>query len=113
MREQGCCKLLYKGGTGILKIGKTLGVRTALVQRVVMEQPNRGSLKRRPWLASRAKAEARLRKEAAYHGGLISSVAASPKSLSTRQYGQHYRPDGSFSEGLRAFHRAAIALPFP
>ena len=30
---------LYKGGTGILKIGKTLGVGTALVQRVVMEQP--------------------------------------------------------------------------
>ena len=29
---------LYKGGTGILKIGKTLGVGTALVQRVVMEQ---------------------------------------------------------------------------
>ena len=29
---------LHKGGTGILKIGKTLGVGTALVQRVVMEQ---------------------------------------------------------------------------
>ena len=30
---------LYRGGTGILKIGKTLGVGTALVQRVVMKQP--------------------------------------------------------------------------
>jgi hypothetical protein len=30
---------LYKGGTGILKIGKTLGIETALVQRVVTEQP--------------------------------------------------------------------------
>jgi hypothetical protein len=30
---------LYKGGTGILKIGKTLGVGTALVQRVLMERP--------------------------------------------------------------------------
>jgi hypothetical protein len=30
---------LYKGDTGILKIGKTLGVGTALVQRVVMEHP--------------------------------------------------------------------------
>jgi DNA invertase Pin-like site-specific DNA recombinase len=29
---------LHKGGTGILKIGKTLGVGTALVQRVVTEQ---------------------------------------------------------------------------
>ena len=29
---------LHKGGVGILKIGKTLGVGTALVQRVVMEQ---------------------------------------------------------------------------
>jgi hypothetical protein len=26
------------GGTGILKIGKTLGVGTSVVQRVVMEQ---------------------------------------------------------------------------
>ena len=30
---------LHKCGTGIVKIGKTLGVGTALVQRVVMEQP--------------------------------------------------------------------------
>ena len=30
---------LHKGGVGILKIGKTLGVGTALVQRVVMEHP--------------------------------------------------------------------------
>jgi len=30
---------LYKGGTGMLKIGKTLGIGTGLVQRVVMEQP--------------------------------------------------------------------------
>jgi DNA invertase Pin-like site-specific DNA recombinase len=30
---------LYKGGTGILKIGKTLGVGTGTVQRVVTEQP--------------------------------------------------------------------------
>ena len=30
---------LHKGGTGILKIGKTFGIGTALVQRVVMEQP--------------------------------------------------------------------------
>jgi hypothetical protein len=30
---------LHKDGTGILKIGKTLGIGTALVQRVVMEQP--------------------------------------------------------------------------
>jgi hypothetical protein len=29
---------LYKGGTGILKIGKTLGVGTGTVQRVVTEQ---------------------------------------------------------------------------
>ena len=29
----------YKGGTGILKIGKTLGVGTGTVQRVLMEQP--------------------------------------------------------------------------
>ena len=42
MRERGYCNRilrLHKGGTGILKIGKTLGVGTALVQRVVMEQP--------------------------------------------------------------------------
>jgi len=30
---------LYTDGTGILKIGKTLGVGTATVQRIVMEQP--------------------------------------------------------------------------
>ena len=30
---------LYKGGTGIVKIGKTLGIGTGLVQRVVTEQP--------------------------------------------------------------------------
>jgi hypothetical protein len=30
---------LYKGGTGILKIGKALGVGTALMQRILMEQP--------------------------------------------------------------------------
>ena len=30
---------LYKGGTGILKIGKALGIGTGTVQRVVMEQP--------------------------------------------------------------------------
>jgi DNA invertase Pin-like site-specific DNA recombinase len=30
---------LYKGGTGILKIGKELGIGTATVQRVVAEQP--------------------------------------------------------------------------
>ena len=29
---------LHKGGTGILKIGKTLGIGTGTVQRVVMEQ---------------------------------------------------------------------------
>jgi hypothetical protein len=29
---------LYKGGTGIVKIGKTLGIGTGLVQRVVTEQ---------------------------------------------------------------------------
>ena len=37
----GYCKRilrLYNGGTGILKIGKALGVGTALVQRVLMEQ---------------------------------------------------------------------------
>ena len=30
---------LHKGGTGILKIGKTLGIGTVTVQRVLMEQP--------------------------------------------------------------------------
>jgi hypothetical protein len=30
---------LHKGGTGILKIGKALGVGTGTVQRVPMEQP--------------------------------------------------------------------------
>ena len=30
---------LYKGGTGLVKIGKTLGVGTGLVQRVITEQP--------------------------------------------------------------------------
>jgi DNA invertase Pin-like site-specific DNA recombinase len=30
---------LYKGGTGILKIGKALGIGTGTVQRVLMEQP--------------------------------------------------------------------------
>ena len=30
---------LRKGGMGVLKIGRTLGVGTSLVQRVVMEQP--------------------------------------------------------------------------
>ena len=38
MREQGYSKRilrLYKGGTGMLKVGKTLDVGTALVQRVV------------------------------------------------------------------------------
>jgi len=30
---------LYKGGTGILKIGKELGIGTGTVQRVLMEQP--------------------------------------------------------------------------
>ena len=30
---------LYKGGAGILKIGKTLGIGTGTVQRVIMEQP--------------------------------------------------------------------------
>jgi hypothetical protein len=30
---------LHKGGTGILKIGKALGVGTGTVQRVLMEQP--------------------------------------------------------------------------
>jgi hypothetical protein len=29
----------HKGGTGILKIGKALGIGTGTVQRVVMEQP--------------------------------------------------------------------------
>jgi hypothetical protein len=40
MREQGCCKLLYKRrGTGILKTGQALGIGTGTVQRVLMEQP--------------------------------------------------------------------------
>jgi hypothetical protein len=30
---------LHKGGTGILKIGKTLGIGTGTVQRVLMEPP--------------------------------------------------------------------------
>ena len=30
---------LYKGGAGMLKIGKTLGIGTGLVQRVLVEQP--------------------------------------------------------------------------
>jgi hypothetical protein len=30
---------LYKGGTGLVKIGKTLGIGTALVQRVVTDLP--------------------------------------------------------------------------
>ena len=30
---------LHQGGTGILKIGKTLGIGTGTVQRVVIEQP--------------------------------------------------------------------------
>jgi len=30
---------LYKGGTGMLKIGKALGIGTGTVQRVVTEQP--------------------------------------------------------------------------
>ena len=30
---------LYRGGTGILKIGKSLGIGTGTVQRVLMEQP--------------------------------------------------------------------------
>jgi len=30
---------LHKGGTGILKIGKTLGIGTGTVQRIVTEQP--------------------------------------------------------------------------
>ena len=29
---------LHKGGTGILKIGKVLGIGTGTVQRVMMEQ---------------------------------------------------------------------------
>jgi DNA invertase Pin-like site-specific DNA recombinase len=31
---------LHKGGTGMLKIGKTLGIGTGTVQRVVLEQPS-------------------------------------------------------------------------
>ena len=30
---------LYKGGTGMVKIGKTLGIGTGFVQRVLTEQP--------------------------------------------------------------------------
>ena len=30
---------LHKGGTGILKIGKELGIGTGTVQRLLMEQP--------------------------------------------------------------------------
>ena len=30
---------LHKGGTGILKIGKALGIGTGTIQRVQMEQP--------------------------------------------------------------------------
>jgi hypothetical protein len=30
---------LHNGGTGILKIGKALGIGTGTVQRVLMEQP--------------------------------------------------------------------------
>ena len=30
---------LHKGSTGILKIGKALGIGTGTVQRVLMEQP--------------------------------------------------------------------------
>ena len=30
---------LHEGGTGILKIGKSLGIGTGTVQRVLMEQP--------------------------------------------------------------------------
>jgi DNA invertase Pin-like site-specific DNA recombinase len=30
---------LHRGGTGILKIGKTLGIGTGTVQRVLIEQP--------------------------------------------------------------------------
>ena len=35
-----CILRLHKGGTGTLKIGKTLGIGTGTVQRVVMEQPH-------------------------------------------------------------------------
>ena len=34
---QGIILRLHEGGTGILKIGKTLGIGTGTVQRVVME----------------------------------------------------------------------------
>ena len=34
-----CILRLLKGGTGILKIGKTLGIGTGTVQRVLIEQP--------------------------------------------------------------------------
>jgi hypothetical protein len=30
---------LYRDGTGVLKIGKALGIGTGTVQRVLMEQP--------------------------------------------------------------------------
>jgi hypothetical protein len=33
-----CILRLHKAGTGILKIGKTLGIGTGTVQRVVMDQ---------------------------------------------------------------------------
>ena len=36
---QGIILRLHEGGTGILKIGKTLGIGTGTVQRVLMEQP--------------------------------------------------------------------------
>ena len=42
MREQGYCNAHPappQGGTGILKIGKALGIGTGTGQRVVMEQP--------------------------------------------------------------------------
>ena len=52
MNSAGACRAelekrilrLHKGGAGILKIGKTLGIGTGTVQRVLMEQPT--SLKR-------------------------------------------------------------------
>jgi len=40
---------LHKGGTGILKIGKELGIGTGTVQRVLMERP-RPTILRRVWL---------------------------------------------------------------
>jgi DNA invertase Pin-like site-specific DNA recombinase len=45
---------LHKGGTGIVKIGKTLGIGTGLVQRVVTEQP-------RPFGVAEAYASPRVR----------------------------------------------------